>query len=170
MVAAALPAAPVAAPTSSAVIAASTQADPAVPHTSPTASQKSEPPIQVATDTVGRNKFNPPSTLLRQRLTATQEALAKREGNNASIQLFFTDDTQPARMERFLIRANGLGKLSEIYVLPIKVNGKQGFRVLYGTYPDIKAASTGMQQLPERYKKVFTPVPYPLDEAQTADD
>lgn len=170
MVAAAIPAAPVAAPTSSAVIVASPQADPAVPHTSPTASQESESPTQVATATVGRDKFDPPPTLLHQRLTATQEVFAKRDGNNASIQLFFTDDTQPARMERFLIRANGLGKLSEIYVQPIKVNGRNGFRVLYGAYPDIKAASTGMQQLPERYKKVFTPVPYPLDEAQTADD
>jgi len=167
---AAIPVIPVAAPASSAVIAASPQADPAVPHTSPTASQKSAPPAQVATATVGKNKSGPPPTLLQQRLTATQEVLAKRDGNNASIQLFYTEDTQPARMERFLMRANNLGKLSEIYVLPIKVNGKKGFRVLYGAYPDIKAASTGMQQLPKRYKEAFTPVPYLLDGTQIAAD
>ena len=165
-----IPATPIAVPTSSVVIAASPQADPAMPQASPAASQKSEPSAQVAAATVGKNKLDPQPTLLQQRLTATQEVLAKRDGNNASIQLFYTEDTQPARMERFLIRANGLGKLSEIYVLPIKVNGKDGFRVLYGSYPDIKTASTGMQQLPERYKKAFAPALYPLDGAQTAPD
>jgi len=161
------PTTPAPAPAADAVIAVSPQADPAVPHTSQTASQKSAPPTQVAAATVDKNKFDTPPTLLQQRLTATQEMLAKRDENNASIQLFYTEDTQPARMERFLIRANGLGKLSEIYLLPIKVNGKEGFRVLYGTYPDIQAASTGMQQLPERYKKAFAPALYPLDGAQT---
>ncbi|MDE2311301.1 MAG: AAA family ATPase [Betaproteobacteria bacterium] len=166
-VAAAVAAIPVA---SSAVIAASPQMEPAVPHSSPAATQQSEPPAQVAPVTAAKNKSGPPPTLLQQRLTATQGMLAKRNGNDASIQLFYTEDRQPARMERFLIRASGLGKLSEIYVLPIKVNGKEGFRVLYGTYPDIKAASAGMQQLPERYRKAFTPLPYLLNGAQTVAD
>jgi len=164
---AAIPAIPVA---SSAVIAASPQTEPAVPHSSPAATQKSEPPAQVANTAEIKNKSGAPPTLLLQRLAATQHMLAHRNGNDASIQLFYTEDRQPARMERFLIRANGLGKLSEIYVLSIKVNGKDGFRALYGTYPDIEAASAGMQQLPKRYKEVFAPGPYLLDDAQAAAD
>ncbi len=156
------------APTANAVNAALPQTDPAVLRTSPMASQKSEPPTQVAASTVGKIRSGSPHTLLQQRLTATQEMLAKHDKDSASIQLFYTEDTQPGRMERFLVRANELGKLSEIFVLPIRVNGKEGFRVLYGAYPDIKAASTGTQQLPERYKKAFAPALYPLSDAQTA--
>ena len=141
-----IPTTPVLAPAGNAVMAASAQTNPSAPHTAP------------------------PLTLLQQRLMATQEMLAKHDKNSASIQLFHTEGTQPIRMERFLVRANGLGKLSEIYVMPIKVNGKEGFRVLYGAYPDIKAASTGMQQLPERYKKTFTPAPYQLGSTQAKSD
>jgi len=162
------PTTPAPAPAANTVIAALPQMDPAVPHTSPAVSHKSGPPTQIAASTVGKNKFGSPLTLLQQRLAATQEMLAKHDKDSASIQLFHTEDMQPMRMERFLIRANGLGKLSEIYVMPIKVNGKEGFRVLYGAYPDIKAASTGMQQLPERYKKAFAPALYPLGGAQSA--
>ena len=161
------PAIPAPAPAPDAVIAALPQADPAALRAPSAASQKSEPPTQVAASTVGNNKPGAPLTLLQQRLAATQEVLDKHDRNGASIQLFHTEDTQPARMERFLVRADGMGKLSEIYVMPIKINGKQGFRVLYGAYPDSKAASAGMQQLPERYRKAFTPTLYPLGNAQT---
>ena len=59
-----------------------------------------------------------------------------KPGNGASIQLFYTTEAQSARMEDFMARANALGKLSEIYVLPVKIRGKEGFRVLYGAYSE----------------------------------
>jgi MSHA biogenesis protein MshM len=105
-------------------------------------------------------------TLLQQRLSATQALLAKHDSGSASIQLFHTEDAQPARMERFLMRANGLGKLAEIYVLPAKKNGKNIFRVLYGAYPDIEAARAAIPQLPQRYQDAFFPEPCLLDSAQ----
>lgn len=108
------------------------------------------------------------TTLLQQRSAATQEMFAKAGKNSASIQLFYTEDAQPARMEGFLARAKGLGKLSEIYVLPITLNGKAGFRVLYGYYPDVEAARAGMEQLPQRYRKAFAPSLYLLGSAQTS--
>ncbi len=104
-------------------------------------------------------------SLLQQRLAASDEMLHKHGKGSASIQLFFTDEVQPARMEGFLKRANGLDKLSEIYVVPIKVNGRNGYRVLYGEYPSSEAARAGMKQLPQRYKIAFEPMLYLLDEA-----
>ena len=147
-----------------AVTIALPQAKPVLPHTSTAVQQESVSPLHSKAD-----KIRPASlpTLLQQRFTATQEMLAKYDRDSASIQLFYTEDTQLARMERFLERAKNLGKLSEIYVLPLRVNGKDGFRVLYGAYPDINAASAGTQQLPERYKKAFAPTLYPLSNAQT---
>ncbi|MBI1174929.1 MAG: AAA family ATPase [Sideroxydans sp.] len=104
--------------------------------------------------------------LLRQRLDAAQEMLAKRSKNDTSIQLYYTEDVRPARMERFLERARKLGKLQEIYVLPIKIKGHDGFRVLYGNYPSIEAARTDVQHLPKRYKEAFAPTLYMSETAQ----
>ncbi len=91
-------------------------------------------------------------------------AAASKE--SASIQLFYTDDVRPERMEGFLGRAQRLGKLSEIYVVPIKLGAKRGYRVLYGHYASSEAASTGMKALPKRYKDAFAPTLYLLNGPQ----
>jgi len=154
-------------PTAVAVTAALPQTTPATPQASPAAPKKSGQPTQVAASTAGKIRLGSPPTLLQQRIEAAQKMLAQHDKNGASIQLFYTEDTQPERMERFLMRAKGLGKLSEIYIMPIRVNGKEGFRALYGAYPDINAANTGTKQLPERYKKAFAPALYLLGDTQT---
>lgn len=104
-------------------------------------------------------------TLLQQRLSATQALLAKRDSdsNSASIHLFQTTEAQ---LKGFLTRADDLGKLGEIYVIPTRTNGKHGFRVLYGAYPNIEAARAAMVQLPQRYQDAFIPEPYLLDGTQ----
>ncbi len=104
--------------------------------------------------------------MLQQRLTATNTALTAPKHNAVSIQLFYTDDIRPERMERFLVRAQRLGKFAEIYIVPIKLNGKDGYRVLYGLYANNDAARTGMDQLPQRYKEAFAPTLYLLDGSQ----
>ncbi|MBI4938866.1 MAG: AAA family ATPase [Nitrosomonadales bacterium] len=105
---------------------------------------------------------------LQQRLAATKEMLANTGKNSTSIQLFYTSNTQPSRVEGFLARADGLGKLAEIYVLPIRINGSPGYRILYGSFPDVESARAGMEQLPPRYRKAFAPALYLLDKTQAA--
>ncbi|MDP1996173.1 MAG: AAA family ATPase, partial [Gallionella sp.] len=78
----------------------------------------------------------------------------------ASIQLFYSEEIKRERIENFLRRAEGLGKLSEIYLLPEKFGSKNGLRVLYGTYPSANAASNAINELPPRYQETFTPVIY----------
>ncbi len=102
-------------------------------------------------------------SLLEQRLEATKTMLAQVGKNGVSIQLFYTEDARPARIERFLTRAKSLGKLSEIYILPIKINGKESFRVLYGAYANNEAARAGIKNLPKRYKDAFAPTLHELD-------
>ena len=106
--------------------------------------------------------------LLQQRLAAMQTALSAANHGNISIQLFYTDDIRPERMERFLVRAQRLGKLAEIYIVPIKLSGKDGYRVLYGLYANSDAARAGMNELPLRYKEAFAPTLYMLDDSQKA--
>jgi len=104
-----------------------------------------------------------PNTLLQQRLDAAKEMLVHVNKHSFSLQLFFTQDTNPLRLEGFLSRAKNLGVLSDIYIVPIKVNGKPAFRALYGIYPNEDAARIGMNNLPQRYKDAFTPALNSLD-------
>ncbi|MDO8991081.1 MAG: AAA family ATPase [Sideroxyarcus sp.] len=106
--------------------------------------------------------------LLQQRLETSNAALSVPGRAKVSIQLFYTDDIRPERMERFLGRAQRLGKLAEIYIVPIKLNGRDGYRVLYGLYANSDAAHAGMNDLPQRYKDAFAPTLYMLDDSQKA--
>jgi type II secretory pathway predicted ATPase ExeA len=106
-------------------------------------------------------------SLFEQRLAAGKQLLEQtastssgQERTAASIQLFYSEEIKQERIENFLRRANGLGKLSEIYLLPAKFGSKDGLRVLYGTYPSANAASNAIQELPPRYQETFTPVVY----------
>lgn len=102
-------------------------------------------------------------TLFEQRQTATKTMLARIGKGGVSIQLFYTDDTSPTRMERFLIRAKSAGTLPDVYIVPIKINGKEGYRVLYGAYANDDAARVGMKNLPQRYKDTFALTLHELD-------
>src|SRR5512135_1097034 len=106
------------------------------------------------------------ASLLQQRLEATRAAMSAPNRGDVSIQLFYTDDIRPERMERFLGRAQRLGKLAEIYIVPIKLNGRDGYRVLYGLYASNDAARAGIHGLPQRYKEAFAPTLYMLDGSQ----
>jgi type II secretory pathway predicted ATPase ExeA len=108
----------------------------------------------------------PQTILLQKRLAATQKMLSAPNRGNVSIQLFYTDGVRPERMEGFLGRARKLGKLAEIYIVPIKLNGKDGYRVLYGLYADSDGARAGMLALPQRYKDAFAPTLHMLDDSQ----
>jgi septal ring-binding cell division protein DamX len=85
---------------------------------------------------------------------------------NASIQLFYTNKAQSERIEGFLGRANKLRVLDEIYILPIKLNGHDAYRVLYGVYPDSEAARSAIAQMPPRYQEAFAPTLHLLDNTQ----
>jgi type II secretory pathway predicted ATPase ExeA/septal ring-binding cell division protein DamX len=102
-------------------------------------------------------------TLLEQRLAAAKTELSQSPAGSASIQLYYTDHVKPARIEAFLKRADGQGVLKNIYVLPIKINGRKGFRVLYGIYANNEKARSGIRQLPQRFQDAFAPTIYLID-------
>jgi hypothetical protein len=94
-------------------------------------------------------------SLFEQRLAAGKQLLEQKKAV-ASIQLFYNEEIKQERIESFLRRANGLGKLSEIYLLPAKFGGRDGLRVLYGAYPSANAAHNAINDLPQRYQEAFT--------------
>lgn len=113
--------------------------------------------------------INDKSSLLEQRLAAGRQLLEQTASAGsgqgkavASIQLFYNDEIQKGRIENFLKRAKGLGKLSEIYLIPAKFGSKNGLRVLYGAYPSVDAARNAVKDLPKRYQDAFTVSIYTL--------
>ena len=96
-------------------------------------------------------------TLLEQRVESTMKTMETVNGNQYTIQLFSTENIQPDRMERFLIRARNLVDLSSLYVHIVKNGDKAKFRVTYGAYPSRDDAAAAITQLPEKYQSAFHP-------------
>jgi type II secretory pathway predicted ATPase ExeA len=123
-----------------------------------TQSNVSPPPV---TPPIASNPVpeKPTGTLFEQRLAAGK-LLQERKQAIASIQLFYNEEVNPQRMEGFLRRADGLGKLGEIYILPARFGGKDGLRALYGAYPSVDAARAALKELPQRYQDAFATTIY----------
>jgi len=93
-------------------------------------------------------------SLFEQRMAAGKQLL-EQKNTVASIQLFYNETINQKRIEGFLARADELGVLSEIYLLPAKFGSKAGLRALYGTYPSADAARSEIKNLPKRYREAF---------------
>jgi hypothetical protein len=109
----------------------------------------------------------PQESLLDQRIASAKKQLAFSAPGSASIQLYYTDNVKPARIEAFLKRADSQGALNNIYIYPIKINGRKGYRVLYGIYPNSEKARSGMRQLPQRFRDSFAPTIFLLEDLPT---
>jgi type II secretory pathway predicted ATPase ExeA len=122
----------------------------------PAASGSAAPPAVVA-----HSEAASKMSLFEQRMAAGK-ALLEQNAAVASLHLFYSEEIREDRIEGFLRRANGLGKLSEIYLLPEKFGGKGGIRVVYGAYPSASAAQDAIGQLPQRYREAFSVSVYTL--------
>jgi type II secretory pathway predicted ATPase ExeA len=93
--------------------------------------------------------------LLAERLQATRELLEKAPDEAYSIELFVTDNAEPARMERFLRRARDLVPLADLYVIPMGAGAATRLRVVYGTFDTAAEAAEARKRLPPRYQEAF---------------
>ena len=95
--------------------------------------------------------------LLAARLSASRELLGRAPDESYTIELFNTSNSDPARMERFLLRARGLVRLEDIAVIPMAAGGQYRLRVVYGQFDSREAASEAGKRLPPRYQEAFQP-------------
>jgi type II secretory pathway predicted ATPase ExeA len=93
--------------------------------------------------------------LLAERIAATRAVLERAPDEGYSIELFTTDNSDPARMERFLLRAREFVPLEELFVIPMEVPGQYRLRVVYGEYPTRDEAAAAGKRLPPRYQQAF---------------
>jgi MSHA biogenesis protein MshM len=93
--------------------------------------------------------------LLTERVAATREVLVKVPDQHYSIELFATDNSDPARMERFLLRARDMVPLDQVLVIPVAVGGRYRLRIVYGAFATREEAAAARSRLPPRYQQAF---------------
>ena len=102
--------------------------------------------------------------LLGERLAASRGLLERAEDEHYALELFVTENTDPARMERFLLRARELVPLEEVYVVPVSGDGQVRLWVLFGEFTSREEAAAAGRRLPPRYQDAFRATPRSFEE------
>jgi type II secretory pathway predicted ATPase ExeA len=94
--------------------------------------------------------------LLTERIAATRGLLERAGDQRYALELFLTENVDPARMERFLLRAREMVPLSEVYVIPMLAGGRYRLRVVYGNFATPTEAEAASRRLPPKYQREFS--------------
>ena len=105
--------------------------------------------------------------LLAERASATRTLLERAPDGRYSLELFMTDNGEPARMERFLMRARDWIPLAEVYVVPLRGGRPRRLRVLFGDFASREQALEAARHLPPRYQAAFHAVPRSFGELRS---
>jgi len=158
---------PVAAPVPAARVAQAAAPAAAIPELPPEPAAKpepeaqSEPAPQLSEEQMRRLAGYSPGKqrLLAERLAATREVLTRADDRRYAIELFITQNTDPARMEGFLLRARQLVPLEELYVIPVAGAGEYRLWVVFGEFSSRDEALAAGRRLPPRYQEAFRAAP-----------
>jgi type II secretory pathway predicted ATPase ExeA len=97
--------------------------------------------------------------LLAERLKATEQILQTSPDEHYALELFVTDNTDPARMERFLLRAKDMVPLEDLFVIPMAAGKDYRLRVVFGEFSSRDAALAAEKHLPPKYQDAFRAAP-----------
>jgi type II secretory pathway predicted ATPase ExeA len=97
--------------------------------------------------------------LLSERLAATRQVLQTSPDGHYALELFISDNSDPARMERFLMRAREMVPLEELLVIPAPDGRHYRLHVLFGDFPSREEALAAGKRLPPKYQNAFRAVP-----------
>jgi type II secretory pathway predicted ATPase ExeA len=156
---------PAPAPAAAAPVAAPAAAAPRPPPAAapaPAALLEREQILRLAGYAAGRNP------LLQASIAAVRERLDAEPDASHSIELYLTDNSDPDRVERFLMRARLLVPLEYLYIVPLESAGHYRIWALYGVYPDREAAEQAAKRLPPKYQEAFRTVPRSFAELRRA--
>ncbi|MEX2199333.1 MAG: AAA family ATPase [Burkholderiales bacterium] len=99
------------------------------------------------------------NALLFARLEATREKLDTVPDERHSLELYITDNSDAARVERFLLRARDLVPLENLWIVPVDSGGRYRIWALYGDFPGRDEAVQAARRLPPKYQEAFPLVP-----------
>jgi len=105
--------------------------------------------------------------LLAERIAATREVLEQAQDERYSIELYTTDNADPARMERFLMRARDWVPLGELFVIPMTDGSQYRLRVVLGDFENREQALEAARRLPPRYQQAFRTTPRSFNELRS---
>ncbi|HEX6318783.1 MAG TPA: AAA family ATPase [Burkholderiales bacterium] len=100
-----------------------------------------------------------PQRLLAERIAATRKRLQSSPDEHYALELFITENTDPARMERFLLRARDMVPLEEVLVIPQAVGTGYRLWVLFGDFASRDEALGAEKRLPPKYQDAFRTAP-----------
>ncbi len=100
-----------------------------------------------------------PQRLLAERIAATREVLDSSPDEHYALELFITENTDPARMERFLLRAREMVPLEELFVIPMPAGKQYRLRVVFGDFASREEALAAEKRLPPKYQDAFQTAP-----------
>jgi MSHA biogenesis protein MshM len=86
--------------------------------------------------------------LARRRFAATQEWLKGAPGDRYAIQLAVVNSKELGQLEDFLLRISKILPVDELYVYSVKIDGRQHYRVAYGSYASPDQAVAALKGLP----------------------
>lgn len=87
--------------------------------------------------------------LARGRFDSTQVWLRSTPGDRYAIQLATASVEQLPQLEDFLRKAATMLPVGELFVYSVKIDGRQHYRVAYGSYPSEASALDAMKGLPQ---------------------
>ena len=110
--------------------------------------------------------------LLAERLAASIELLTRSADERYALELYTTDNSDPARMERFLLRARDLVPLDDVFIIPLAsgrdAGGVYRIRVVVGQYNSSDQALAAARRLPPKYQRAFRVFPRTFAELRKA--
>jgi len=152
-----------AAPVATAPVApAQAAAAPTPPVAPPQPRLEREQVLRLAGYAAGRNP------LLHARIEAARDKLDSAPDGHHSIELYFTDNSDPDRVERFLMRARELVPLENVYIVPVESGGRYRIWALYGDFAGEAHAEQAAKRLPPKYQQAFPLVPRSFAELRRA--
>jgi septal ring-binding cell division protein DamX len=109
--------------------------------------------LRIAGYDAGRNP------LLHARIEAARDKLDSVPDGHHSIELYFTSNSDPDRVERFLMRARDLVPLENVYIVPVESGGRYRIWALYGDFAEEAQALQAAKRLPPKYQQAFPLAP-----------
>jgi type II secretory pathway predicted ATPase ExeA len=106
--------------------------------------------------------------LLHERLEATRTKLDAAPDPHHSIELYLTENSDPDRVERFLMRARDLVPLEHVYIVPMESGGRYRIWALYGDFASEAEAQQAAKRLPPKYQQAFPLAPRSFAELRRA--
>ena len=108
-----------------------------------------KPPPSVPPTALVAPPINPtPQDIIRTRLSATEQWLARAQPETVGIHIQLLGALDPKRLENYLLELGKAVDIEQVFVYRTRAGGKPAFSVIYGSYPDRSQANAALEQLP----------------------